>query len=128
MENGHDYRQLVFKMAEASQPEMKSWIKFRETIGTAILGTISTSVGVVVLINGVADMLRGRRVESHDPMLLNSALGAAAVVGAIIGLAGLTLGRVRNSTISPLATLGTAVCLIQIYLSFGQFVMMLLQR
>jgi hypothetical protein len=113
MENGHDYRQLVFRMAEASQPEKKSWTQFRETLDTTILGTLSASVGVVVLTIGVSGMLRFSRAEWQGMMLM---LGIAAIVGGMLGVAGLTIGRVRNGAISPLAALGTVACFIQMFL------------
>jgi hypothetical protein len=124
MENGHDYRQLVFKMAEASQPEKQSWTQFQETLDTTVLGTLSTSVGVVVLIIGVSGILGFHRAESHNQMLGNTMLGIAAIVGEMLGVAGLTIGRVRNGTISPLAALGTVTCLLQMYLFFGEFMLL----
>ena len=51
MQDGGDFRQFVFKVAEASQPEQKRWLRFRETLDTTILGTLSTSLGVVVLVD-----------------------------------------------------------------------------
>ena len=113
MENGNGYRQFVFKMAEASQPEKKSWLQFRETLDTTILGTLSTSIGVVVLIIGISDILGIRRADWHGLKLGNAELGVAAIVGELLGVAGLTVGRVRHGTVSPLAALGTAICLIQ---------------
>jgi hypothetical protein len=112
MENGRDYRQLVFKMAEASQPEKKSWVRFQETLDTTILGTLSTSVGVIVLIFGIYGILRFPRVGLHDPMGVNTFLGIAVIAGEMLGVAGLTIGRLRDGTISPLAALGTAICLV----------------
>jgi hypothetical protein len=114
MENSHDYRQLVFKMAEASQPEKKSGIQFRETLESTILRILSTSRGIVVLTMGVSGILGSRAAE----------LGIAAIIGEMQGAAGVTIGRARNGTISPLAALGTALNLILImYLFFGQFVL-----
>ena len=109
MENDHDYRQFVFRMVEARQPEVESWIRFRETLDTTILGTLSASVGVVVLIIGVSGILRFRRADWQGMMLM---LGIAAIVGETLGVAGLTNGRVRNGAISPLSALGTVACFI----------------
>jgi hypothetical protein len=122
MENGRNYHQLVFKMAEASQPDQKSWMRFLETLDTAILGTLSTSVGVIVLIVGISGIVGIQRVGWYDLVVGNPALGVAVIAGEMLGVAGLTIGRVRNGVISPLATLGTAICLIQMYLFFGHFV------
>jgi hypothetical protein len=41
MHTDDGYRQLLFKLAEAGQTKKKR-IKFRETLDTAILGTMST--------------------------------------------------------------------------------------
>jgi hypothetical protein len=124
MENDRDYRQFVFRMVEARQPEEKSWIQFRETLDTTILGTLSASVGVVVLIIGVSGVLRFSRAEWQGTMLM---LGIAAIVGETLGVAGLTIGKVRNGAISPLAAFGTVACFILMDLLFGEFVLMHLQ-
>jgi hypothetical protein len=124
MENDHDYRQFVFRMVEARQPEAKSRIQFRETLDTTILGTLSASIGVVVLIIGVSAILRFSRAEWQGMMLM---LGIAAIVGGMLGVAGLTIGRVRNGAISPLAALGTVACFIQMHLVIGEFVLRQLQ-
>jgi hypothetical protein len=116
MENGRDYRLLVFKMAEASQPERKSTVRFRETLDTTILGTLSTSVGVIVLMIWISGIQGFQTV-----------LEVAAIAGEMLGVSGLTIGRLRNGTIAPLAALGTAICLILMYLFFGQFVLVHLQ-
>ena len=120
MENVHDYRQLVFKLADASQPEQKSWLRFRETLDTAILGTLSTSVGVIILIIGISSTLQ--RVGWYELVLAYPALGVGAIAGEMLGVGGLMVGRVRNDAVSPLAALGTAICLIQMYLFFVHFV------
>ena len=52
MQQGQDFRRIVFRMAEASQPHKRRWWKVRETLDTMILGTLSTSVGVVIVIVG----------------------------------------------------------------------------
>ena len=44
MEKDHAYRQFVLRMTEARRPEEKSWIRFQETLETAILGN-TVSVG-----------------------------------------------------------------------------------
>jgi hypothetical protein len=124
MENDHDYRQFVFRMVEARQPEAKSRIQFRETLDTTILGTLSASIGVVVLIIGVSAILRFSRAEWQGMMLM---LGIAAIVGGMLGVAGLTIGRVRNGAISPLAALGTVACFIQMQLVSGELVLRQLQ-
>jgi hypothetical protein len=125
MEQGQDFRQIVFRMAEANQPTKKSWLKFRETLGTMICGTLSTSIGVVVLILGVVGASGFRSASWHDlfhgGFLLSFNYGMASIVGEGLGLAGLAIGKLRDGAISPLSAVGTVVCLAQMYLLFGQF-------
>jgi hypothetical protein len=77
-------------MAEASQPEKKSSVRFRETLDTIILGTPSTSIGVLVLI-----------IWNSDIQGFRTVLGVAALAGEMHGVAGLTIGRLRNGTSHP---------------------------
>jgi uncharacterized Tic20 family protein len=128
MRDGEDFRRNIVKMAEASQAEKNGLFRFRETLDTTILGTLSTSVGLVVLLIELLGILGFRRVEWHD-MVDDTAMpsftfGIAAIIGEVLGLAGLALGRIRGGTISPLSLVGTIVCLIQMYLLFGQLLLL----
>jgi hypothetical protein len=128
MQQSQDYRRIFFRMAEASQPQKRVRLKFRETLDTMILGTLSTSVGVVVLVIGLVGAVGVRRMEWHDlvegtPVPAFS-FGIASIVGEGLGLAGLALGRFRGGVISPLSAVGTLVCLCQMCLFFGQFLLL----
>ena len=127
MEKGQDFRQIVFKIAEANQTGKKHWLTFRETLDTAIFGTLSTSVGVVILLTMISAALGVQRNEWRalmgDGGVPSFSYGIAAVVGEALGLIGLGLGRLRGAAISPLSAVGTLLCLIQIYLFFIQFLM-----
>jgi len=123
MHADQNYLQLLLKLAEANQPSKKRWIKFRETLDTAILGTISTAVGTVALIVVIECLATGYKEGLHDrlgPVPDLGIMGIAVIVGEGLGLAGLALGKLRDGTISPLSAIGTIVGLIGLY--FGQFV------
>jgi hypothetical protein len=128
MEPGQDYRRIFYRLAEASQAQQKRWLKFRETWDTMILGTLSTSVGVVVLIFAFQGAFGIRSGEWHElwpgAPVPSPRLAIASVVGEVLGVAGLALGKIRGDVISPLSAVGTIVCLIQIYLFLGQFIIM----
>ena len=127
MQKTEDFRRIVFRMAEASQPPTKSWLKFRESLDTMILGTLSTSVGVVVLIVGLVGVLGVRQMGWHDLVhdapVPSFSFAIASIIGEGLGLAGLALGKFRGGVISPLSAVGTIVCLAQMYLFFSQFVL-----
>jgi hypothetical protein len=125
MEDGGEFRQFVFKMAEASRSERKLWHRFRETLDTTILGVLSTSLGLIVLGIGVLGAIG--RIEWHEqvrgrpePSVM---LGIVVIVGEILGVAGLALGQMRGGMIPPLCAVGTIVCLVQMYFVFGQFLL-----
>jgi hypothetical protein len=128
MQQGEDYRLNFRVMAEKSHAPTESWLKIRETLDTMILGTLSTSVGVVVMIVGVVTVWGLSRVEWHELVRGTSfpifVFGIASIVGEALGLAGLALGTMRRGTISPLSAVGTVVCLGQMCLFFGQFFVM----
>jgi hypothetical protein len=127
MRDAEDFRLVVFKMAQAAQPEKQRLFRFRETLDTTILGTLSTSIGLVVLFIGLSGLLGFHHREWHD--LLGKAVvpsfvfRVATIVGEGLGLAGLALGWMKGGTIPPLAAAGTIVGVIQIYLFFGQILL-----
>jgi hypothetical protein len=128
MQDGGEFRQFVFKMAEARRPERKRWDRFRETLDTTILGTLSTSLGVVVLVIGLLAALGIGRIGWHEQVHgkpePSTRLGSVVIVGEILGVAGLALGQMRGGMIPPLSAVGTAVCLVQMYLIFGQVLLL----
>jgi hypothetical protein len=121
MHADQDYRQLLFKLAVAGQTPRRRLLKFRETLDTAILGTMSTSIGIAALIVVAWCIATGHKFEGRVgslPTIL--AVGIVVIVGEGLGVAGLTLGRIRDGIIPPLSAIGTIVCLT--YLFCGQFV------
>jgi type IV secretory pathway VirB2 component (pilin) len=128
MEQSQDFRKMVFRMAEAAEPKPRRWLKLRESVETMILGTLSTSVGVIVLIVGLQGLLGIQNSQWHDLWqgvpVLSPRFAVASIIGEVLGLAGLTLGKIRLSAISPLSAVGTIVCLIQMYLFFAQIIYM----
>jgi hypothetical protein len=122
MPSDSDYRQLSLKMGQTS-PDRVGWKKlFRESLDTLILGSLSTSIGVVVLIAILSGMVgrpvQGWTVASGKYLIPTIDCGIAAVVGEFLGVAGILVGQVRRGVISPLSTLGTVVCLAHMYLFF----------
>jgi hypothetical protein len=69
VEDGGEYRQFFIKMAEASRPDRKRWLRFRETLDTTILGTLSTSMRVVVLMIGLISLFGIGRIGWHEQVL-----------------------------------------------------------
>jgi hypothetical protein len=126
MPSDSEYRQLSLKMGQTS-PDRVEWKKlFRESLDTLILGSLSTSIGVVVLIAILSGMV-GRPVQGwNEPPIIAGGkyliptidCGIAAVVGEFLGVAGILVGQVRRGAISPLSTLGTVICLAHMYLFF----------
>lgn len=123
MQDRGDLRQFVFKVAAASRQDKKRWRRFRETLDTAILGTLSASLGVVVLVVGVLGMMGVAHIGWGEQLRgqpqLSPILPILVSIGEVLGLAGLAFGRIRRGTISPLCAAGTIVCLIPMFLHFG---------
>jgi hypothetical protein len=126
MPSDSDYRQLSLKMGQTS-PDRVEWKRiFRESLDTLILGSLSASIGVVVLIAILSGMV-GRPVQGwNEPPIASGGkyliptidCGIAAVVGEFLGLAGILVGQVRRGALSPLSMLGTIICLAHMYLFF----------
>ena len=81
-----------------------SW--FHESLDTLILGTLSTSLGVVLI---VVPLLRtlGSGVRIDLPLTTYLAL---VPIGTSIGIIGIVRARMMNRFTSPLSTLGALLC------------------
>ncbi len=127
MHEGGEFRQFVFKVADASRPDRKRWQRFRETLDTTILGTLSSSLGVVILVIGLLGLLGMGRPGWHEQVrgwhMPSTNFGIVAIIGETLGVAGLALGQMRGGIIPPLCAMGTIVCLVAMYLVFGQFLL-----
>jgi hypothetical protein len=125
------YRHSPRESRKKVPPESRPKSRFRETLDTAILGSLSSSVGIVVLIVVMSGLI-GRRVSDwHEDKFIyttrvinylepSSTCAVATVVGEILGLAGIALAWNRRRTISPLSTIGTLTCLLHMFLFFIQ--------
>jgi hypothetical protein len=133
MPSDREYRRLSLKMGQSSLArEERKKTSFRESLDTLILGSLSTSIGVVVLIALLSGMV-GRPVKGWNEtpiaartqyLIPTRDCGIAAVVGEILGLAGMLVAKIRRGAISPLSTLGTVISLIHMYLFFVQAALM----
>jgi hypothetical protein len=119
-----DHR-LLLTMQPPSHPRASRKPRFRESLDTLVLGTLSTSIGVVLLI-ALAAGIAGRPIPGWNERAISSAYyyvpskdcAIAALVGDCLGLVGIMLARHRHGTISLLSTLGTAFSLLHIFLFF----------
>jgi hypothetical protein len=132
MPSDREYRRLSLKMGQSSLArEERKKTSFRESLDTLILGSLSTAIGVVVLIALLSGMV-GRPVEGNETpiaahtkyLIPTKDCGIAAVIGEFLGLAGMLVAKIRRGAISPLSTLGTVISLIHMYLFFVQAALM----
>ncbi len=126
MPSDGEYRQLCLNMSQARTGGAERKNRPRESLDTLILGSLSTSIGVVAMIALFSGMV-GRPVQGWNEapiasggryLIPNATCGIAAVVGEFLGLAGMALAQVRRGAFSPLSTLGTTICLSHMYLFF----------
>ena len=120
-----DYRRLVLNMRPTPDPEPGPRMPFRESLDTLLLGSLSTSIGFVLLI-ALASGIARRPIPEWNEKAISSAsyyipsrvCAIVAFVGECLGLAGILVARYRHGTISPLSTLGTCMSLIYVYVFF----------
>jgi hypothetical protein len=126
MPSDGDYRQLWLKMTQPRPDRAEPKRRLRESLDSLILGSLSTSIGVVAMIALFSGMV-GRPVQGWNEapvgsvgryLIPNATCGIAAVVGEFLGLGGMALAQVRRGAFSPLSTLGTVICLSHMYLFF----------
>jgi hypothetical protein len=129
MSSESTYRQFLLETEKRIAPQKHAKPRFQESIDTFILGSLSCAVGVVVLIV-VLSGIAGRPVRdwykiSRYPQP-STTCAVAAVVGELLGVAGIALALFRRRTISPLSTLGTMMCLSHILLFYIHYVVIYL--
>src|SRR5665213_2425541 len=93
------YRQLVLRIGERAERGPLEKPPWHESLGTLMLGALSTSLGFAVLASLVT------RNPSFD-------IFVTAYVGQWLGMAGLFLGRRMKRGPAPLSIAGTFLCLI----------------
>ena len=81
---------------------------FQESLDTLILGALSTSLGVVLILVPLLDEI-GSSVRIDLPL---STYLALVPIGASLGVIGIVRARVMNRFTSPLSTLGALLCLL----------------
>jgi hypothetical protein len=112
------HNDLTEKLFQQAQPPVKPGIRFRETIPTLLIGTLSASLGIVVMWAVVAAILNRPLLEwnhqkpgvSGDFIDLSGLAAFVALVGLMLGLGGIALSRKRAGMISPTSVFGAVVC------------------
>jgi hypothetical protein len=120
-----EYRQLLLKMADRRRPAKR--LRYRESLGTHILGTLSLALGLAALLR-FGDIWRGCTLinlsisvslfpppESLMPVIPPDDPAFArycgiALVGQFLGIAGAWRSRKMKGTISLLSVIGIAMC------------------
>ena len=120
-----DYRRLVLAMRPTPDRETGRRLPIRESLDTLVLGSLSTSIGLVLLIALFAGIAQRpipewneKAISSASYYIPSKVCAIVAIAGECLGLAGVLVARYRHRTISPLSTLGTGLSLIHVYLFF----------
>src|SRR5438270_12212620 len=111
----NDFTQRLFQQAQAP---VKPGFRFRETTPTLLIGTLSASLGIVVMWAVVAGLLNRPVVEwnnrkpgaAGDIIDLSGLAAVVALVGLVLGLGGIALSRRKPGMISPTSVFGAVVC------------------
>ncbi len=121
-----EYRRLVPNLRPPGEPRPRRRPRSRESLDALILGTLSMSIGVVLMIALVAGVVR-RPFRGWSELVIRSKVSyyipskdcaLMALVGVYLGLAGILLVRRRHGTLSPLSVAGTSIGSLHIYLFF----------
>ena len=121
-----EYRRLVPNLRWPSGTATRRRPRFRESLDTLILGTLSTSIGVV-LMTALAWGIAGRPIPGWNERAISISASyyipskdcaIAALIGESLGVAGIVLAKYRHHTISPVSTAGTILCLLHMSLFF----------
>jgi hypothetical protein len=94
-----EYRQLTVRIAEGYRRQRGGPPSWRDSLGTLVLGTLSTSLGIASL------AALAVRNPSFDLIL-------TALVGQWLGIGGIFLAMRIGRGMSPFSVLGTALCLV----------------
>ncbi len=121
-----DYRQNVLSMRPPDDHGTGRKPRWQDSLNTLLLGTLSTSIGFVLLIALASGIARRPIPGWSEPAISFSAsyyipskdCGIGSVVGVFLGMAGILLARWRHGTSSPLSILGTVLSLGHVYVFF----------
>jgi hypothetical protein len=122
-----EYRQFVLKIGPQRKIEAGRKTRFRESLDTLTLGALSTAIGVVLLIAMAAAIARRPIPGWTERAMIGSSASyyvpskdcaIAALVGECLGLAGILLAKYHRKAVSSRSTLGTAMCLLHIFMYF----------
>jgi hypothetical protein len=119
------HRQVVLSQQPSQRPDAGPKARFRESLDTLLLGALSTSIGVVLLI-ALAAVVAQRPIAGWNERAISPILYSVpskdcaimAVVGAYLGLAGILLAKHRHGTVSVLSIVGTVISLLYVCLFF----------
>ena len=114
-----EYRHLLLKLGQSSLAREARGPLVRESWDSFIVGALSLSFGVAVLIALVTGRvglptpgsMEPTIAENGRPLIQTHFYGITAMIGEFLGLAGILLARSRHGAISPLSLLGTIICL-----------------
>ena len=121
-ENHRDLVKSLIQKTEATSP--KTTLRYRETMTTLMLGSLSASLGLVALAGAVSGMLNRPLQEwstqLEGPLGTFRSLSALAVlvalVGLLLGIAGVLASR-NKTILSPVSVLGAGLCYITFVIS-----------
>jgi hypothetical protein len=117
----NEYRDLVLKLGRGHHRETAPANRFRESIDTMILGSLSIAIGLVIaalLLWRIAPRAPGQRwfesLYANQTLGTNTLLACAltAVVGEWLGIAGAILAKSRGWLFLSLCLLGSVLCVV----------------
>ena len=121
-----DIRQFVFRMSRSQPPRNEAMVTVSRDIGHHDLGDALDVTRSCRPDRRHAERARSRALadgmtRSGRKPVPSTTFGVVAIIGEMLGVAGLTLGQLRGERFAALRT-GTIACLFQMYLFFGQFI------
>ncbi len=113
------FKQQLVRMGGLARAPSKGR-RVSESAGTAVLGGLSLSIGIFLLVIAASPLFGIRTFDDWhqsewslgaDRRFPSLVVAIAAVAGEGLGLAGLALGRLRNRTLSAISLAGVLMCL-----------------
>ncbi len=127
-----DRRQLVLPSGSSDPRAGERAPRLRETLITLTLGSLATSIGVVLLVALFAGMLRRPLADWNERAITGAApyyvpskdCAIAAIAGVFLGVAGCHVAWRRRARFSLLSLSGVVLCLVHIFLFFSYVILM----